>query len=47
MRAERDAVEKDIGRSRQALGSAEAERDLMSFYVDAIRDPTVSFCPFA
>lgn len=40
-REERNRVEKDIGRSKAALDSAEAEGDLMGFYVDAVRDPVV------
>lgn len=40
-REERHRVDKDIGRSKAALDSAEAEGDLMGFYVDAVRDPVV------
>lgn len=44
-RQERSRVEKDIGRSKAALDSAEAEGDLMGFYVDAVRDPLVRAFP--
>jgi hypothetical protein len=40
-RAERGKIERDIGRSKAALGSVESEEDLMSFYVDCVRDPLV------
>lgn len=41
-KAQKSRVEHDIGRSKAALDSAEAGVDLMSFYVDAVRDPLVS-----
>ncbi|KAF8305066.1 hypothetical protein DL93DRAFT_2183387 [Clavulina sp. PMI_390] len=36
-------MENDIGRSKAALNSAEAETDLMSFYVDSVREPTANY----
>lgn len=41
-RTERDRVEKSVAKNKAALGTAEAEQDLMSFYVDSVRDPKVS-----
>lgn len=44
MRAERGKVEREIELSKAALGSSEAELDLMNFYIDSVRDPLV--CTF-
>lgn len=38
-------VENDIGRSKSALTHVEAETEMMSFFVDAVRDPAVSASP--
>jgi hypothetical protein len=38
---DRERVKWDIGRSKAALTTTESETELMSFFVDAIREPTV------
>ena len=41
-RAERDRVQKGVEKNKAVFGTAEAEQDLMSLYVDSVRDPKVS-----
>ncbi|KAF8325429.1 uncharacterized protein EI90DRAFT_3072830 [Cantharellus anzutake] len=45
-RVERDRAERSIAKNKAALGTAEAEQELMSLYVDSIRDPKVSYREF-
>jgi transcription elongation regulator 1 len=42
-RLDRERIEEDIGRSKAVLTAAESETELMSFFVDAVREPTVCF----
>lgn len=36
---DRERIQKDVGRSKAALTTAESETELMNFFVDAVREP--------
>ena len=38
---DRERIQQDIGRSKAVLTTAESETELMSLFVDAVREPTV------
>jgi|ERR1700733_830043 len=38
---DRERIQKDIARSKAVLTTTESETELMSFFVDAVREPTV------
>lgn len=42
-RLDSERIQKDIGHSKAVLTTAESETELMSFFVDAVREPTVCF----